>query len=150
MPTNPLFRSTPRKCACLYKPNQLYTVSAFNVSWCLTVTLINMRLLLCVPLAVLALAAVCSADCHFRELVLTDIKNPPKGCHGEDGVMHDFGSNWVKDCYECYCSNSGISCCSKMPATMDVPSECEVIVDRKECTAKMVMKSDKTKACEAV
>ncbi|XP_035256386.1 beta-microseminoprotein-like [Anguilla anguilla] len=108
-----------------------------------------MRPLLCSALALLAIATVCNAACYFKEVAHTD-SNPPKGCQDEDGKMHEFGSSWVKDCMDCSCSKEAMSCCDKIPSSVDLPPECEMIVDKEKCTAKIVLKADKTKECVPV
>lgn len=35
------------------------------------------------------------------------------GCVDKDGKLHDFGSEWVRDCVECSCTKEGLSCCTK-------------------------------------
>ncbi|XP_072247190.1 beta-microseminoprotein [Leuresthes tenuis] len=105
----------------------------------------SLRVLICL----LGLFVLCHSDCFFRELESKDLKNPPKGCVDEDGKQHDFGSEWVRNCMECSCTKEGMSCCSKLPdaGTVDLPEECELVVDKDSCSAKMVLKKDKTKEC---
>ncbi|XP_062320562.1 beta-microseminoprotein [Osmerus eperlanus] len=106
--------------------------------------------LLRVVVCVLAVMVMCQADCYFQELQNKDVKSQPKGCVDKEGVEHEFGSEWVKNCYECSCSEEGIGCCSKIPDAIDVPPQCELVVNRDACSAKMVLKSDKTKECSPV
>ncbi|XP_030603521.1 beta-microseminoprotein [Archocentrus centrarchus] len=100
----------------------------------------------------LGLVVLCHSKCFFKELVVKDEKNPPKGCVDEDGKQHGFGSKWVRDCMDCSCTSEGLSCCGKIPdaGTVDVPEECELVVDKETCTVKVVMKSDKAKECKPV
>ncbi|XP_061083593.1 uncharacterized protein LOC133118016 [Conger conger] len=114
----------------------------------LTITPIAMRLL-CSAVAVLALATICNASCSFQQLVLTDPMHPPQGCLDEEGKLHVFGSEWVKDCQECSCSQEGLSCCSMImiPSDEELPPDCEILVDKTKCSTKLVLKSDKTKEC---
>ncbi|XP_059215944.1 beta-microseminoprotein [Centropristis striata] len=98
----------------------------------------------------LGLVVLCHSDCTLEELVLKDLNNPPKGCVDKDGKQHDFGSEWKgRDCMSCSCSQEGMSCCTDIPDadTVDIPAECELLVDKEACSAKVVMKSDKTKEC---
>ncbi|KAI9535243.1 hypothetical protein NQZ68_002797 [Dissostichus eleginoides] len=81
----------------------------------------------------------------MKELVLKDLNNPPTGCVDKDGKQHDFGTEWTKDCIDCSCTGQGMSCCSKIPDTVDIPAECVLVVNKEACTAKIVMKSDPTK-----
>ncbi|XP_066549275.1 beta-microseminoprotein [Amia ocellicauda] len=106
-----------------------------------------MSSLLGVTLGLLALIALCSAQCTFQQLVLENINDPLKGCQDTDGVMHTFGSRWMKDCYECECITQGISCCNKIETAVEVPLDCEIIVNKKDCSAKAVLKKDPTKDC---
>ncbi|XP_036402011.1 beta-microseminoprotein-like [Megalops cyprinoides] len=107
-----------------------------------------MRFLIFITLSALALVALCHAQCFFKQLEITDINNPPKGCKDDDGVMRKFGESWVKDCYKCSCSDEGISCCNMIGGVVVAPPECEVVIDNKQCTMKLVMKADKTKECD--
>ncbi|XP_068614776.1 beta-microseminoprotein [Brachionichthys hirsutus] len=103
-----------------------------------------------VIVCLLGLVALCHSSCYFKELVVNDLKSPPKGCVDQDGKHHDFGSEWEKDCAECFCSEEGTHCCSTIPEQTEVPEECELVVDKEACSAQVVMKSDKTKECEPV
>ncbi|XP_036978955.1 beta-microseminoprotein [Acanthopagrus latus] len=97
----------------------------------------------------LALVVQCHSDCFFKELVIKDLKNPPTGCVDEDGQQHAFGADWTRDCISCSCSTNGMSCCNQLPGVAEVyiPEECELVVNKQACTAKLVLKSDKTKHC---
>ncbi|KAJ8361651.1 hypothetical protein SKAU_G00181760 [Synaphobranchus kaupii] len=107
-----------------------------------------MRVLLCSVVTLLAFATVCKAQCYFNQLEVTDIMNPPTGCKDQAGKMHKFGSEWVQeDCYECSCTDRGLSCCNMIPTSMDLPPECELVVDKKNCKANIMLKSDNTKEC---
>ncbi|XP_008295796.1 beta-microseminoprotein [Stegastes partitus] len=88
-------------------------------------------------------------SCFFKELEVKDPANPPKGCLDMDGKLHDFGSKWERDCMACSCASDGLSCCRNFPDadTVDVPEECELVINKATCTAKVVLKSDKTKEC---
>uniref|UniRef100_A0A3Q1CJE8 Beta-microseminoprotein n=1 Tax=Amphiprion ocellaris TaxID=80972 RepID=A0A3Q1CJE8_AMPOC len=94
----------------------------------------------------LGLVVLCHSDssCFFQELVAKDPANPQK-----DGKQHDFGSEWERDCIACSCTSKGLSCCNTIPeeGSVDVPEECELVVNKATCSAKMVLKSDKTKEC---
>ncbi|KAM9848064.1 beta-microseminoprotein [Aulostomus maculatus] len=92
------------------------------------------------------------AESLFKELLVTDLKNPPKGCVDMDGKQHDLGSEWVRDCMECSCTKEGLSCFSKIPdpGLVFVPEECELIVNKEACSAKTVLKSDKNKECNPI
>ncbi|KAJ8361628.1 hypothetical protein SKAU_G00181530 [Synaphobranchus kaupii] len=70
-----------------------------------------MRVLVCSAVTLLAFATVCNAVCYFMGLAVPDIMNPPTGCQDQDGEMHEFTAEWVKNCYECVCSRRGIRCC---------------------------------------
>ncbi|XP_029505403.1 beta-microseminoprotein-like [Oncorhynchus nerka] len=100
-----------------------------------------------VVVCVLMLVVVCRAQCFFQELETKDPKTPAKGCVDKEGKQHVFGSSWVKDCYDCSCSVRGIGCCNRIPEVVDLSAECELVVDRKACSHRVVMKSDKTKDC---
>uniref|UniRef100_A0A3P9QFI2 Beta-microseminoprotein n=1 Tax=Poecilia reticulata TaxID=8081 RepID=A0A3P9QFI2_POERE len=90
----------------------------------------------------LGLFVLCHSDCFFQELVIKDLTNPPKGCVDGDGKERGFGSEWVREHMECSCTKEGLSCCS-----LYIPEECELVVDKDACSAKMVQKSDKTQPC---
>ncbi|XP_074501527.1 beta-microseminoprotein-like [Sebastes fasciatus] len=100
----------------------------------------------------LGLVVLCHSDCYFQEMVMKDLNNPPKGCVDKDGKQHDFGADWVRDCMDCSCTTEGLSCCSKIPDanTVDVPDDCELVVNKEACSAKVMMKSDKTKECNPI
>ncbi|XP_045927369.1 beta-microseminoprotein [Micropterus dolomieu] len=100
----------------------------------------------------LGLFVLCHSACFFQELVIKDPESPPKGCVDQDGKQHDFGSDWVSDCMDCSCTMEGISCCSNIPSesTVDIPEECELVVNKEACSAKVVLKSDKTKGCSPI
>ncbi|XP_072293453.1 beta-microseminoprotein-like [Eucyclogobius newberryi] len=103
------------------------------------------RVLLCL----LGLVVCSNSKCFFKELVWDN--NPPTGCVDDAGAEHEFGSEWVEDCMDCSCTNEGLSCCSKMPdENADIPEDCELDLDKDNCFAKMVLKSDKTKECTIV
>ncbi|XP_040906278.1 beta-microseminoprotein [Toxotes jaculatrix] len=97
----------------------------------------------------LGLVVLCRSDCFFQGLVIKDLENPPKGCMDEDGKLHDFGSEWTRDCVACSCTEDGMSCCNMIPDLniVDIPAECELVVNKKACSAKAVLKSDNTKEC---
>ncbi|XP_067466063.1 beta-microseminoprotein [Thunnus thynnus] len=105
----------------------------------------SLRVFVCL----LGLVVLCDSYCFFRGLEIKDLNNPPKGCVDMEGKMRNFGSEWVKDCNECSCTEEGMSCCSRIPnaSTVNVPDECELLVDKEACTAKVVMKADKTREC---
>ncbi|KAI3363148.1 hypothetical protein L3Q82_011793 [Scortum barcoo] len=100
----------------------------------------------------LGLVVLCHSNCFFEGLVIKDLKNPPKGCVDKDGKLHDFGSNWVRDCNECSCTMEGMSCCNMMPDPdiVDIPGECELVVNKEACSVKVVQKSDNTKECNMI
>ncbi|XP_029377659.1 beta-microseminoprotein [Echeneis naucrates] len=100
----------------------------------------------------LGLFGLCQSACFFKELVITDLKNPPKGCLDDDGKEHSFGSEWEKDCKSCTCDKNGLSCCNMIPESSEVyiGEECELLVDKKDCSVKLVLKSDKNKECTPV
>ncbi|XP_019115140.1 beta-microseminoprotein [Larimichthys crocea] len=101
-------------------------------------------------LCLLGLVVLCHSQCTFEELVIKDLNNPPNGCVDKDGKLHDFGSEWVRDCVECSCTKEGLSCCTKIPdegEVPEVPEECELVVNKATCSTKVVLKSDKTKEC---
>ncbi|XP_039994388.1 beta-microseminoprotein [Xiphias gladius] len=100
----------------------------------------------------LGLVVLCHSNCFFKELVIKDLKNPPKGCVDEDGKQHDFGSEWVRDCLGCSCTKEGLSCCNMVPDSdvVDIPMECEMVVNKEACSTKLVLKSDKTKECSLI
>ncbi|CAL8366675.1 unnamed protein product [Gadus morhua 'NCC'] len=108
----------------------------------------TLRVLVCL----LGLVALSHCDCFFVELVLKDLKNPPTACVDKDGGMHAFGSEWVKDCLECSCTQNGMSCCSMIPdlSATEVPEDCELVVNTNACSSKFVLKADKTKECPIV
>uniref|UniRef100_A0A667YFM2 Si:ch73-288o11.4 n=1 Tax=Myripristis murdjan TaxID=586833 RepID=A0A667YFM2_9TELE len=66
------------------------------------------------------------------------------GCVDEDGKEHPFGSQWVKNCVQCYCTGRGMACCT---ISISFPEPCEMLVDKKTCSFRLVLKSDKTKKC---
>ncbi|XP_075933445.1 beta-microseminoprotein-like, partial [Anarhichas minor] len=105
----------------------------------------SLRVFVCL----LGLVVLCHSQCFFQELVLKDLNNPPKGCVDMDGKQHDFGSEWDRDCMACSCTTQGLSCCSKIPdaSTVDIPDECELVVNKETCSAKVLLKSDMTKEC---
>ncbi|XP_056292034.1 beta-microseminoprotein [Pseudoliparis swirei] len=105
-----------------------------------------------VLVCLLGLVVLCHSDCFFQELVLEDLNNPPKGCVDKAGQQHDFGSEWDRDCMACSCTSQGLSCCSKIldGNAVDVPDECELVVNKETCSAKLLLKSDKTKECNPV
>lgn len=108
----------------------------------------SLQVLVCL----LGLFVLCHSDCFFQELTTKDLKNPPKGCVDKDGKEHAFGSDWVKDCMDCSCTDEGLSCCSMIPdpETVELPDECELVVDKEACSAKVVLKSDKTQECNPI
>ncbi|KAM3862947.1 beta-microseminoprotein-like [Diretmus argenteus] len=106
----------------------------------------SLQVLVCL----LGLVVLCQSQCFFQELVMKDLNNPPKGCVDKDGKQHAFDSEWVKDCYDCSCSTQGMSCCNKIPSAVDIPEECEMVVNKETCSAELVLKADKTKACSPV
>ncbi|XP_070697752.1 beta-microseminoprotein [Pempheris klunzingeri] len=108
----------------------------------------SLRVFVCL----LGLVVLCHSDCFFEELVIKDLRSPPQGCVDKDGKQHGFGSEWVRDCMACSCSMEGLSCCSKIPDadTVDIPANCELVVNKEACSAKVVLKSDTTKECSPV
>ncbi|XP_035027956.1 beta-microseminoprotein [Hippoglossus stenolepis] len=105
--------------------------------------------LLRVFICLLGLVVLCHSDCTFQELVIKDLNNPPKGCVDQDGKQQDFGSEWIKDCIACSCTEEGLSCCNMLPdpGEVEVSDECELVVNKQTCSAMVVLKSDKTKEC---
>ncbi|KAF3708296.1 Beta-microseminoprotein [Channa argus] len=98
----------------------------------------------------LGLVVLSHSACFFRQLEVKDVNNPPKGCVDEDGKQHAFGTKWMRDCKACSCTTAGLSCCDMIPEAVNVPQECELVVNRKTCSGKVVLKSDKTKLCNPV
>ncbi|AWP14088.1 putative beta-microseminoprotein-like [Scophthalmus maximus] len=105
----------------------------------------SLRVFVCL----LGLVVLCHCDCFFQDLEIKDLNDPPKGCVDKDGKQHDFDSEWVRDCMECSCSKEGLSCCTTLPDAdeVDIPEECEMVVNKQACSAKVVLKTDKTKEC---
>ncbi|KAF7646582.1 hypothetical protein LDENG_00185130 [Lucifuga dentata] len=103
-----------------------------------------------VLVCLLGLVVLCHSDCFFQESQITNVNNHPKGCVDTDGKQHAFGAEWVKDCMSCSCTMEGINCCNQIPDSVGVPEECELVVNKEACSAKMVLKSDKTKECNPV
>ncbi|KAG7216411.1 hypothetical protein INR49_021663 [Caranx melampygus] len=103
-------------------------------------------------LCLLGLVVLCHSDCTFQQLEIKDLNNPPKGCVDSDGKEYSFDSEWVRDCMACSCTTDGLSCCNKIPdeSEVEIPAECEMLVDKKACSAKVVMKSDHSKECNPV
>uniref|UniRef100_A0A8C1LRH5 Si:ch73-288o11.4 n=1 Tax=Cyprinus carpio TaxID=7962 RepID=A0A8C1LRH5_CYPCA len=69
------------------------------------------------------------------------------GCVDSDGVIHDFNSEWEKDCYNCLCALFGIRCCNKIPTVIEHPDECEMVVDKTTCSFTLALVSDHSKPC---
>ncbi|XP_034040677.1 beta-microseminoprotein [Thalassophryne amazonica] len=105
-----------------------------------------------VLICLLGLVVMCHSTCLLHKLEITDLHNPPNGCVDKEGTRRAFGDKWVTDCMECSCTQQGISCCNKMlePGSIDIPEECELVVNKEACYAKVVLKSDKTKECNPV
>ncbi|KFV18646.1 Beta-microseminoprotein, partial [Tauraco erythrolophus] len=70
-------------------------------------------------------------------------------CHDLNGELHEFGSSWSnEDCYDCSCSEHGISCCSSFMTPVDYDEEkCVSIFNKETCTYKVVEKDDASKQC---
>ncbi|XP_053188605.1 beta-microseminoprotein [Scomber japonicus] len=100
----------------------------------------------------LGVVVLCDSFCFFKLLEIKDLNNPPKGCTDRDGKLYDFGSEWTRDCVQCSCTKDGMSCCSILPDadTMYIPEDCELMVDKEACSAKVVLKSDHTKVCDPI
>ncbi|KAL7383871.1 hypothetical protein ABVT39_019653 [Epinephelus coioides] len=100
-------------------------------------------------ICLLGLVVLCHSYCFFEKLELKDPNNPPKACVDKDGKQHGIGSEWVRDCMACSCTEDGLGCCSKIPDAniVDIPEECELVVNKEACSAKVVKKSDKTQEC---
>uniref|UniRef100_A0A3B4BJH7 Beta-microseminoprotein n=1 Tax=Periophthalmus magnuspinnatus TaxID=409849 RepID=A0A3B4BJH7_9GOBI len=64
------------------------------------------------------------------------------GCVDKNGEEHKFDSEWVEDCMDCSCTSDGLSCC--------IPEDCELVLDKEDCSAKAVFKWDKTKECSPI
>uniref|UniRef100_W5MT35 Beta-microseminoprotein n=1 Tax=Lepisosteus oculatus TaxID=7918 RepID=W5MT35_LEPOC len=69
-------------------------------------------------------------------------------CNDTNGVLHEFGSEWkTADCFKCSCTEYGIDCCSIILTPVKTPPKCEMIVNKKDCTWKLVLKNDHSKEC---
>ncbi|KAG7511902.1 hypothetical protein JOB18_013976 [Solea senegalensis] len=93
-------------------------------------------------ICVLALIPLCHALC-----TTVDKDEKIKGCVDKDGNLHNFGSDWTKDCTDCTCTENGLTCCNLFPDD-DIPLECELMVNKTDCTFRIVQKSDNTKYCD--
>ncbi|XP_059376141.1 beta-microseminoprotein [Carassius carassius] len=94
----------------------------------------------------------CSAECYIQkpQVDLSSVHNTTdnlQGCVDSDGVIHDFNSEWEKDCYNCLCALFGIRCCNKIPTVIDHPDECEMVVDKTTCSFTLALVSDHSKPC---
>ncbi|KAJ0067338.1 hypothetical protein NL108_016504 [Boleophthalmus pectinirostris] len=104
---------------------------------------------LAVLLSLLGLVVLSNSQCVFETVQFKD--GSATGCVDKEGVEHEFGSAWVEDCMNCLCSEDGISCCTMLPdENAEVPEDCELIVDKEVCSAKVVLKSDKTTECSPI
>ncbi|NXS44236.1 MSMB protein, partial [Balaeniceps rex] len=70
-------------------------------------------------------------------------------CHDLNGELHEFGSHWRNaDCYDCFCSGSGISCCASFVRPTDYDEKkCVSIFNNETCAYKVVEKDDHSKEC---
>ncbi|KAJ0005121.1 hypothetical protein NQD34_011335 [Periophthalmus magnuspinnatus] len=103
-----------------------------------------------VLLSLLGLVVLSNSKCIFEKLEVQD-DNPPTGCVDKNGEEHKFDSEWVEDCMDCSCTSDGLSCCSKLPdENAEVPEDCELVLDKEDCSAKAVFKWDKTKECSPI
>nr|XP_015202065.1 PREDICTED: beta-microseminoprotein-like [Lepisosteus oculatus] len=107
-----------------------------------------MKYLLHVAFGILSAALLCNGYCTFEPLIIEDIYNLPTGCNDTNGVLHEFGSEWkTADCFKCSCTEYGIDCCSIILTPVKTPPKCEMIVNKKDCTWKLVLKNDHSKEC---
>ncbi|KAL2102233.1 hypothetical protein ACEWY4_001401 [Coilia grayii] len=96
----------------------------------------------------LCVVAMSYAQCYFEPIIITDITKLPTGCQDSKGDLHPFGSKWMTEgCYSCSCSEDGASCCNQIPQIVKSPPDCQLLVDKKTCTSKLVLKSDTSVAC---
>uniref|UniRef100_A0A3Q3WSE9 Uncharacterized protein n=1 Tax=Mola mola TaxID=94237 RepID=A0A3Q3WSE9_MOLML len=93
---------------------------------------VSLRVCVCL----LELIALCHSQCFFRSLVTKDSVFP-SGRLDKYGKKHYCDTEWEADCME-------------QNGKFDIPRECELPVDRKACTAKWVLKSDKEKEVRAL
>uniref|UniRef100_A0A3P8VJ25 Uncharacterized protein n=1 Tax=Cynoglossus semilaevis TaxID=244447 RepID=A0A3P8VJ25_CYNSE len=77
---------------------------------------------------------LCQSECVFKELKKQD----------ENAAAE------ADDCVECVCDTHGMTCCDLIPSETEVEIRegCEMVVDKKNCSFKIVMKSDKAQACD--
>ncbi|CAJ1067530.1 beta-microseminoprotein [Xyrichtys novacula] len=64
--------------------------------------------------------------------------------------MYDYGARWEKDCKLCRCSfRHGIVCCDKFISgrAVNLPPNCEQLIDKEACGYKLVLKSDHNVPC---
>ncbi|XP_031413789.2 beta-microseminoprotein-like [Clupea harengus] len=63
-------------------------------------------------------------------------------------LLHEVGTTWrTKDCMDCTCSATGMSCCSVGPSSISFPEDCMEVYDKANCHRYAVKKNDKSIKC---
>ncbi|XP_062398535.1 prostate-associated microseminoprotein-like [Sardina pilchardus] len=96
-----------------------------------------------VLLMLCALAALAHSYCWHVDYIQGD------KCEDEvDKTIHTIGTTWTNSrCHQCICSSGSMSCCDQMGRVIDLPADCEVVYDWKQCNFRVVEKNDKITPC---
>ncbi|XP_077640747.1 beta-microseminoprotein-like [Lonchura striata] len=75
---------------------------------------------------------------------------PYRGCMRK-GKLYPFGHiERTEDCFQCYCHESGMECCTLSYNTISYnKDECKLVFNKERCDYDVVQKDDPTKPCRS-
>ncbi|XP_016045202.1 beta-microseminoprotein [Erinaceus europaeus] len=109
--------------------------------------MVTMNVLLGRLLVLATLIVLCNSSCY---LILKKSNESPNECTDDEGNSHQLNSSWkTKNCMQCDCGKTEISCCSIAAIPMGYNEQkCEAILDDKTCKYKVVERKNPKKTCK--
>ncbi|CAF2139508.1 unnamed protein product [Rotaria magnacalcarata] len=87
------------------------------------------------------------AHCSLKAL-----QNPKaRNCGIIDGRLRSFNDSWkTKDCQQCSCQRSGISCCSSFVTPVGYDKSCHAVFNKRLCQYDVVRKNNPSIKCRVM
>ncbi|XP_053547579.1 beta-microseminoprotein-like [Bombina bombina] len=109
-----------------------------------------MRHLAVAILASAFLVILCNASCVNDKRLRAARPGPSdNSCLDTEGKSHAYKSTWeTSDCMKCNCTETGITCCTKMrrPVLFN-PDDCEAVLNKTSCTYQLRRKDNPSESC---
>ncbi|XP_031436264.1 beta-microseminoprotein-like [Clupea harengus] len=100
-----------------------------------------------VPAALLLVLCTLPSLAHAYCVRSQDLPEMVRACR-DGGQLHEVGTKWrTKDCMDCTCDATGMSCCSVGATSISFPDDCMEVYDKANCHRYAVKKNDPSIKC---